>query len=45
MNQPRRWGGRRAFVAAEDGMPEGSGEPICETLSEGGEEDTEQDMS
>ena len=45
MNQPRRWGGRRAFVAAEDAMPEGSGEPICETLSEGGEEDTEQDVS
>ena len=43
--QPRRWGGRRAFVAAEEGMPEGSGEPICETLSEGDEEGLEQDMS
>ena len=45
MNQLRRWGGRRAFVAAEEIAPEGSGEPVCETLSQGGEEDTEQDMS
>ena len=44
MNQ-RRWGGRRAFAVAEDGMPEGSGEHICETLSEGAEEDAEQDMT
>ena len=44
-NQPRRWGGRRAFVAAEDGMPEGSWEHICETLSEGSEEGAEQDVT
>ena len=42
--QPRRWGGRRAFVV-ENSMPEGSGEQICETLSEGQEEVMEQDTS
>ena len=45
MNQQRRWGGRRAYMAADDDMPEGSGEPICETLSEGGEEDAEREMT
>ena len=42
--QPRRWGGRRAFVA-ENSTPEGSGEHVCETLSEGQEEIMEQDTS
>ena len=42
-NQPRRWGGRRAFVA-ENSLPEGSGEPICETLSEGEEDNDDQDI-
>ena len=37
-NQTRRWNGRRAFVA-EDSAPEGSGEHIAETLSEGNEEE------
>ena len=39
----RNWGGRRAFLA-EDQDPESSGEPICETLSEGAEGDGEEDL-
>ena len=41
--QARRWGGPRAFMA-EDQEPESSGEPVCETLSEGADEEEEQDL-
>ena len=42
-NQQRGWGGRRAYVA-ENSAPEGSGEPIAETISENGQDEDEQSV-
>ena len=42
-SQSKKWNGRRAF-AAENAPPKGNEAHVCETLSETGEDLTEQDV-